>query len=283
VAAEPKVSIHPTAIVAPLARLGDRVSIGPYCVVGPNVVLGAGCILHAHVVIDGHTTVGDGNQFFPFCSVGLRPQDLKYKGEPSRLVLGNNNTIREYVTLQPGTAGGGMITEIGSDNLFMANSHLGHDGKVGDRNIIANSVALAGHVTLGSHVVLGGLAGVHQFAHVGDYAMAGAGSMISKDVVPFGIVQGDRAALVGVNVVGMERGGFAATDVDLIQSVFKKLFFQRSAIPLSQRVRETAELHGAVEPVRRLCEFISNSKRGVALAQRRDGAQDTESGGAAPE
>lgn len=264
-AADPRVVIHPTAIVAPLAKLSPRVSVGPFCVVGPQVILGAGSILHSHVVIEGRTTVGENNVFFPFCSVGLKPQDLKFKGEPSELIIGDGNTIREYVTLQPGTAGGLMVTKVGNHNLFMANSHLGHDGLVGDHNVIANSVALAGHVTIGSHAVIGGLTGVHQFVHLGDFAMAGAGSMISKDVAPFGIVQGDRASLVGVNVIGLERGGFEAEDIALIQAIYKKLFFQRATTPLRQRVDEVLRAHGSSNPVKTLCDFILNSKRGVAL------------------
>ena len=278
-ASDPKVVIHPTAIVAALARLGAGVVIGPYCVIGPKVSIGAGSVLQSHVVIDGHTTIGESNQFFPFCSVGLRPQDLKFKGEPSELIIGNSNTIREYVTLQPGTAGGGMLSKIGNNNLFMANSHLGHDGIVGDGNVFANSVALAGHVTVGNHVVLGGLAGVHQFVRIGDYAMAGAGSMISKDITPYGIVQGDRAGLVGVNVVGMERGGFSAEDISLIQSVYRKLFFQRGNVgsPFAGRVQEISA-NNASAVVKILCEFIGNSKRGVALAARRseDDSETTE-------
>ena len=268
-APDPRVVIHPTAIVAPLAKLGARVVVGPYCVVGPNVSIGAGTVLHSHVVVDGRTTLGEDNQLFPFCSIGLRPQDRKYKGEPSELIIGSRNSIREYVTMQPGTSGGGMITRVGDDNLFMANSHLGHDGIIGNDNVIANSVALAGHVTVGSHVTLGGLAGVHQFVHVGDYSMAGGGSMIAKDIAPYSIVQGDRAAVVGVNIIALERAGFSATDISLIQSSYKRLFFSKASSPLTTRAQELLDAHRDVAALKVLCEFILQSKRGVALAARR--------------
>ncbi|MCL4139356.1 UNVERIFIED_CONTAM: hypothetical protein GTU68_039304, partial [Idotea baltica] len=202
-------SIHSTAIIHEGASLGEGTEVGPYSVIGSKVKLGKNNIIKSHVVIEGNTEIGDENTFFQFASVGAAPQDLKFHGEDSKLIIGNKNTIREYVTLQPGTEGGGMLTSIGDQNLFMASSHVGHDCKVGNANVIANSVALAGHVTIHDFVIMGGLSAVHQFVRIGDSSMISGGSMVIKDIPPFSIAQGDRASLVGINKIGLERRGFS--------------------------------------------------------------------------
>jgi len=201
--------IHPTAIIAPGARLADDVAIGPYCVVGEHVSLGSGVSLLAHVVIEGRTTIGAGTRIFPFASIGFEPQDLKYRGEESSLEIGSNNTIREYVTMNPGTAGGGMVTRVGNNSLFMVGVHIAHDCQVGDGVVMANNATLAGHVVIEDHAILGGLSAVHQFCRIGRHAMVGGLSAVVRDVIPYGQATGDRARLSGVNIVGMQRSGFS--------------------------------------------------------------------------
>lgn len=217
-------TIHPTAIIDPKARIGDNVSIGPYCVIGGNVTLGGNSSLHSHVVIDGHTTIGEGTRIFPFASIGTIPQDLKYGGEESILTIGARNTIREYVTINPGTEGDNMRTVIGDDNLLMIGVHVAHDCVIGNKNVFANNAAMAGHVKIGDHVVIGGLSAVHQFVRIGDHAMIGGMSGVDNDVVPYGLVMGERARLAGLNLVGLERRGFQKADIQLLLKAFKELF-----------------------------------------------------------
>ena len=205
--------IHPTAIVAPAARVADDVVIGPYCVIGDDVELGAGVRLAAHVVVDGRTAIGDGTRIFPFASIGLEPQDLKYQGEASSLVIGRDNTIREYVTINPGTAGGGMVTRIGDDCLFMIGAHVAHDCQIGDHVIMANNATLAGHVVIEDYALLGGLCAVHQFVRIGRHAMIGGMSGVERDVIPYGQVMGNRARLTGLNIIGMQRRGFSRDEI----------------------------------------------------------------------
>ena len=182
--------IHPTAVVEPGARLGEGVRIGAFSIVGPEVSLGDGCVLHGPVVVGGRTTIGPRTQIFPFASIGLQPQDLKYKGEPSTLEIGADNVIREHVTMNPGTEGGGMVTRIGDGCLFMVGVHIGHDCQVGNQVIMANNATLAGHVTVQDFAVLGGLSAVHQFARIGRFAMVGGVTGVERDVIPFGSVMG---------------------------------------------------------------------------------------------
>lgn len=259
--------IHPTAIVHDGAILGPECVVGPYSIIGPNVILGARNRLASHVVIEGHTTIGDQNQFFQFASVGSAPQDLKYRGEKSTLTMGTGNIVREYVTLQPGTAGGGMTTTIGDRNLFMANSHIGHDGKVGNGNIFANSAAVAGHVTVGNYVVVGGLCGMHQFVRLGDNCLLGAGSMVAKDIPPFCMAQGDRAHLVGLNIVGLERRGLTADDISRIKKLYRQLFLGKGR--LEERLVTARETVAGFQLGEQLVEFVAQSERGVSLPQKR--------------
>lgn len=266
--------IHATAIVDAKAKLGAGVQIGPYSIIGPNVQLGDGCRIAPHVVIEGFTTLGENSEVSQFVSLGSPPQDLKYQGEPSTLVIGARNKIREYVTLQPGTASGYMTTVIGDNNLFMANSHVGHDCKVGSNNVFANAVSLAGHVTIGNNIILGGLVGMHQFSRVGDYALIGAGSMVGLDIPPYCIAQGDRAHLRGVNVIGLKRAGMSSEEISDIRSIYRELF---------STVGHLKEKLAALDPeivershIKRMIDFIAGSKRGMVqpLKQLGTGAEN---------
>jgi UDP-N-acetylglucosamine acyltransferase len=217
-------SIHPSAIVDPAAKTGKGVSIGPFCLVGPNVTLGDNVTLKSHVVVDGHTSIGEGTIVYPFAVLGTAPQDLKFGGEPSRLEIGARNKIREHVTMNPGTQSGGMLTKVGDDGLFMVGVHIAHDCSIGNHVIMANNATLGGHVTVGDHAVIGGLAAVHQFIRIGAFAVIGGMSGVDNDVIPFGRVKGERAHLAGLNLVGLERNGFAKDDIRQIQKAVDSLF-----------------------------------------------------------
>jgi UDP-N-acetylglucosamine acyltransferase len=270
------VSIHATAIVDPKATLGAGTTVGAYSIIGPDVVLGENNTVGPHVVLEGRTFVGSGNTFFQFCSVGAAPQDLKFKGEPSELRIGDNNTIREFVTLQPGTAGGGMVTSIGSRNLFMANTHVGHDCVVGDRNIFANSAGLSGHVTVGNGVVVGGLSGIHQFVRLGDVAMIGGGAMVTEDIPPYCIAQGDRAKIQGLNRLGLERNGGTSEDLAALRKVYRTLFMlkgdQGKALVFKERLAAAVEIAKGNSRAELFVNFLLQSKRGIA--SHRSGGRD---------
>ncbi len=257
----PGAEIHPTAIVSPHADLAAGVRVGPYAVIGPEVRVGAETWVGAHAVLEGRTTIGTRNRIFPFASVGGIPQDLKYRGEPSTLTIGDANIVREYVSINPGTEGGGMQTVVGSGCLFMVSSHIAHDCRIGDSVILANGAALAGHVTAESHAIVGGLAGVHQFVRLGESALCAAGAMVSKDVPPFCTVAGDRARLFGLNVVGLRRRGFSSTTIQALRRAYRLLFLGRGT-PRAQLARVRAELAG-VPQVERLLDFIMTSERGI--------------------
>lgn len=263
-------TIHPTAIVSQGAQIGEGSSIGAYSIIGPHVTMGRNNQINPHVVLDGHTTLGDENTIYQFASVGAPPQDLKFHGEPSTLTLGNRNIIREYVTIQPGTEGGGMKTTIGNSNLFMANSHIGHDAHIGNSNIFANSCALAGHVEVGSFVNVGGLTGIHQFVSLGDNCLLGAGSMVSNDVPPFCIAQGDRAGLVAVNVVGLERRKVSADEVRAVRSLFRDLFLGKGI--LKDRVSAARLEYSTFPLAMQMLEFVAASKRGVCSPRKKPSA-----------
>lgn len=224
---EPKKSssgIHPSAIVEDGASIAPDVTIGPFAVVGKNVSIASGSVLHSHVVVDGHTSIGEKTEVFPFASLGARPQDLKYSGEASKLIIGSGNIIREHVTMNPGTMGGGMLTKIGDNCLFMVGAHVAHDCQVGDNVILANNATLAGHVVVGSFAILGGLSAIHQFVRIGDHAIVGGMSGVEHDVIPFGSVKGERARLAGLNIIGMRRRGFSRQELDDLRAGYKKLF-----------------------------------------------------------
>ena len=254
--------IHPTAIVAPGAQLAEDCVVGPYCVVGEHVTLGAGVSLRAHVVVDGQTTIGERTRIFPFASIGAEPQDLKYCGEESTLVIGSDNTIREYVTMNPGTEGGGMVTRVGDNGLFMVGVHIAHDCQVGDHVVLANNATLGGHVIVEDYAFLGGLAAVHQFVRIGRHAMIGGMSGVERDVIPYGQVMGDRARLTGLNIIGMQRRGFSREDIQGLRSAYQFLFSADGTF--NDRVNEVAERFGDIGPVADILSFIrADSNRAI--------------------
>ena len=246
--------IHPTAIVASEANLGRDVQIGPYCIVGSTVTLGDGVQLHSHVVVDGHTTIGEGTTIFPFASIGLQPQDLKYKGEASALVVGARNQIREHVTMNPGTEGGIMETRVGDDCLFMIGSHVAHDCVIGNHVIMANNATLGGHVEVGDYAIIGGLAAVHQFVRIGAHAMVGGMSGIEQDLIPYGSAMGERARLRGLNLVGLQRRNFSRDDIHTLRTAYRLMFAQEGT--LSERVDDVVNMYGKSSAVMEIVEFI---------------------------
>jgi UDP-N-acetylglucosamine acyltransferase len=238
-------AVHATAIVDPQARLGEGVEIGPYSIVGPGVELGDDVVLHSHVVVEGRTKVGARTQIFPFASIGHRPQDLKYAGEPSELIIGSDNMLREHVTMNPGTEGGGMVTRVGDRCLFMMGAHVAHDCQIGDGVVMANNATLGGHVVVEADAIIGGLSAVHQFVRIGHPAMIGGMSGVEHDVIPYGLATGERARLQGLNVVGMKRHGLARADIQTLGEAYARLFGPEDT--LAERVeRLAAELGGAV-------------------------------------
>ena len=254
--------IHPTAIVAPGARLADDVVVGPYCVVGDHVALAAGVTLKSHVVVEGRTTIGERTRVFPFASIGHEPQDLKYDGETSSLEIGSDNTIREHVTMNPGTAGGGMVTRVGDHCLFMIGAHVAHDCQIGNYVILVNNATLGGHVVMEDFAILGGLSAVHQFVRVGRHAMIGGMSGVERDVIPYGQVMGDRARLNGLNIIGMQRRGFSRDDIQGLRSAYNCLFGDGGT--LAERVDEVARRFGGIGPVDELVAFIrADSSRAI--------------------
>ena len=246
--------IHPTAIVDPAAKLGARVNIGPYCIVGPHVVLGDDVRLISHVVVDGRTTIGAKTVVYPFASLGMQPQDLKYHGEPSTLEIGANNQIRENVTMNPGTEGGGMVTRVGDNGLFMVSAHVAHDCQIGNNVILANNATLAGHVTICDFAIVGGMSAVHQFVRIGKHAMIGGMSGVENDVIPFGTVKGERAHLAGLNIVGLERRGFGREAIQALRSAYRMLFASEGT--MAERVDDVAGLYKDQELVDAVLAFI---------------------------
>ncbi|MEM9060149.1 MAG: acyl-ACP--UDP-N-acetylglucosamine O-acyltransferase [Pseudomonadota bacterium] len=247
-------TIHPTAIVEDGATLGADVKIGPYSVIGPDVVLGDGVELMSHVVVAGHTKIGDETRIWPFASVGHRPQDLKYAGEKSYLEIGARNMIREHVTLNPGTEGGGLVTRVGNGNLFMMGSHVGHDCQVGDSCVLANNATLAGHVEIGDFAILGGLSAVQQFSRIGMHVMVGGMSGVEKDVIPFGSVIGNRAHLGGLNLIGLKRRGFDRDTIHALRSAYREIFSGDGH--LMDRAAEAADRYASIEAVQEITSFI---------------------------
>ncbi|HWK47881.1 MAG TPA: acyl-ACP--UDP-N-acetylglucosamine O-acyltransferase [Stellaceae bacterium] len=263
--------IHETAIVDPAARIASDVVIGPYCLVGPDVELGSRVELISHVVVAGRTTIGEATRIFPFASIGHQPQDLKYQGEPSTLKIGAHNTIREYVTMNPGTTGGGMKTVIGDHCLFMASSHVAHDCTVGDHVILANQSTLAGHVTVGDFAFFGGICAVHQFVRIGQQAMIGGMTGVENDVIPYGLVMGDRARLSGLNLRGLQRRGFGKDAIQSLRSAYRMLFAQEGT--LAERLDDVARHFQGVGPVMEIVAFIrADSSRAICQPKPTNGA-----------
>ncbi len=257
--------VHPTAIVAPGAVLGTGCSIGPYCTVGEHVVLGEGCELVSHVVLDGHTTLGKGNRVFSFACLGIAPQDLKYRNEPTRLEIGDNNCIREYVTISRGTAGGGGTTRLGSDCLIMAYVHVGHDSQIGSHCILANAATLAGHVSVEDYVTVGALCPVHQFCRIGKHAYIGGGTTITQDVLPYSLTSVKRENhAYGLNKVGLERRGFTPEQMKELRSAYRLLLAAKknTSQALAELKQSLAE-GKASEHIAYLVQFIEAAERGI--------------------
>lgn len=256
-------SIHQTAIVAPEAQLGADCYIGPFCTVGAEVSLGEGVRLDSHVAVDGRTSIGRGTHVFPFVSIGLAPQDLKYGGEETATEIGEENQIREFVTIHRGTAGGGGVTRIGDRNLLMAQAHVAHDCQIGSDVIMANAATLAGHVEIADRANVGAYSGVHQFCRVGREAFVGGYSVVVKDAPPFAIIQGNHAKCYGLNRVGMRRRGYAKEVIENLNHAYRLLLSSKlNTTQALERIRE--EISGC-EEVDLLVEFIESSKRGVVL------------------
>lgn len=254
-------AIHPTAVVEPGAQVDPSAEIGALAVVGPHVRVGPRTVVGAHAVLAGRTTLGEGNRVFPHAVVGEVPQDLKYRGEPTELVVGDRNTFREGVTISTGTVQGGGVTRIGSGCLFMANSHVGHDCDVGDGAIIANSVALAGHVTLEEHVHISGLAAVHQFCRIGRLSFVSGLTGVVMDVAPYTTVSGPRAELGALNVVGMQRAGMTEEQVGRVKQAYKLVF--RSNLQLAEAIAQLEESLAQHPEIAHFVQFLRSSKRGV--------------------
>ncbi len=255
------VRIHPSAIVDPSAEIGEGVRIGPLCVVGAGVTIGDRTALTSHVVVEGPTEIGPDNVISPFASIGGPPQDLKYDGEPTRLIVGARNRIREHVTLNRGTVGGGGETRIGDDNLLMALVHVGHDCTAGSRIIFAHAATLAGHVEVGDDATVGAYSGVHQFCRVARHAFIGGYSVVTKDALPWVTTVGNRAESHGVNLIGMKRKGYPPEVIRAVKNCYRTLF--RSKRTLDDAIREVEETYGNVEEVRYFLEFVRSSERGV--------------------
>ena len=253
--------IHPRAVIAPGAQLASGVEVGPYAVIGPHVCIGEHTCVGPHAVIEGHTTIGRDNRIFQFASVGAVPQDKKYRGEESQLIIGDGNAIREFATLHIGTSGGGMVTRVGNHNLFMNYSHVAHDCQIGDHVVLANGATLAGHVVIESYVTVGGLVAIHQFTRIGESALLAGGAMVSQDVPPYCTATGDRAHLHGLNLIGLKRRGFSNEEIATLKKAYRTLFAE--GLSLKEALIRLREEYSSCPVVLRLAEFIAVSPRGI--------------------
>lgn len=253
--------IHSQALVDERANVGANVEIGPFCVIGPDVTLGDGCRLLSHVVVEGLTEIGPETVISPFASIGGAPQDLRYGGEQTRLVIGARNTIRESATLNRGTADGGGVTRVGDGNLLMAYTHVGHDCRIGDDNILANGSTLAGHVEVGNHATVGAYCGIHQFCRVADFAFIGGFTVLTQDALPWVTTVGNRAKAYGLNLIGLRRRGYPKETIQALKRAYTTLF--RSKLRLSEALEALEADAGEFEEVRYFLEFVRSSERGV--------------------
>ena len=264
-------TIHNTAIIADGASIDATAKIGPYCVIGPNVTIDANVELKSHVNVDGHTTIGENTRVFPFASLGTEPQDLKFGGEVSELVIGQDNTIREHVTMNPGTSGGGLITRVGDGGLFMMGSHVAHDCQVGNGIIMANNATLAGHVIVGDGAIIGGLAAVHQFVRIGRFAMIGGMAGIGNDVIPYGSAAGERAGLSGLNLVGLKRRSVEREAIHELRNAYKDLFESNEGT-LQERAEALSDKYSAAE-VTEILDFLSEDSSRSFCVPKLSGAE----------
>lgn len=258
-------TIHPTAIVDPKAELDSTVEIGAYSIVGPNVKIGAGTVVGPHVVIEGHTTIGRDNRFFQFSSIGAQPQDKKWAGEPTRLEVGDRNTIREFCTFNTGTVQDKGVTRLGNDNWISAYVHLAHDCVVGNHTIFSNNAQLAGHVEIGDWVIMSGYANVHQFCKIGAHAFVGMSTSLTQDVPPFVLLSGNPAAAHGVNIEGLKRRGFTRAQIDGVRAAYKAIY--RSGLTLEEAKQQLVQLEtdmpDAAAQIRSMREFLGTATRGI--------------------
>ena len=252
-------NIHSTAIISDGAKIGDNVTIGPFVTISAQTIIGDDSIIDAHAVIAGNTTIGKGNHIFSHAVIGSIPQDLKFNGEDVQLIIGDNNKIREFTLLNPGTQGGGSITQIGNNNLLMGYVHLGHDVIIGNNCILANGATLAGHVELGNNVVIGGVTPIHQFVHIGDYAMIGGASALAQDIPPYCLAEGNRAMLRGLNLTGLRRA-LPREEINALKIAYRELFESAEAL---QETAKKLQSKSSSEHVKNLVEFIAKSKRGI--------------------
>ena len=253
--------IDKTAIIYPGAEIDDSTDVGPYSIIKGGVKIGKNNLIASHVVIEGNTRIGDGNKIFQFASIGSVPQDLKYKGEDTKLIIGDNNIIREYVTMNPGTVTGNGVTSVGDSNLFMMHVHIAHDCIIGNRNIFANNATLAGHIEIQDYVILGGLCAIHQFVRIGESALIAGGSMVVQDIPPYLVASGDRAKIYGINRIGLERRGFTKEEIEKIKNAYKILY--RSKVTVKIAVERIEQEIGKTEKIEKFASFIASSKRGI--------------------
>ena len=255
-------NIHPTAIIEEGAQLDASVKVGPYCIIGKDVKIAKDSELFSHVVVKGHTTIGEGCEFYPFASIGGNPPDLKFHGEETYLEIGNNNSIREYVTINPGTGVGGGLTKVGNNNLIMPLAHIAHDCMVGNGIVLSNGASLAGHVIVEDNAILGGMSGVHQFTKIGKNAMIGGGSIVIQDVIPFGLVSGNRAHLDNLNLIGLQRRGFSKKEIKDLRLAYSQIFTPDEGT-LKERLDEVEKDYPKNPQVLDMVNFIRYSKKGV--------------------
>lgn len=256
-------NIHKTAIIEDGASIADNVTIGPFSHIGSEVTIGSGTEIMSHAVISGNTTIGENNRIFSHVSLGSEPQDLKFDGEKTELIIGDNNTIREFTQFNTGTKGGGGITKVGSGNLFMAYVHLGHDVIIGDNCVLANAATLGGHAVIGNNVVIGGLSAIHQFVHIGDFTMVGGASALVQDAPPYCLVEGNRATLRGLNLNGLRRH-LERDEINALRKAYKELFTQGNAL---QDVVNNILESNPTKKVEYMCQFIQSSSRGIPFTR----------------
>ena len=250
--------IHKTAIVDPKAKISSSVNIGPYSIIGPNVEIGKDTDINSHVSIAGHTKIGKNNKIYPFASIGNDPQDLKFKGEISSLEIGDNNKIREYVSINPGTDGGSGVTKIGNNCLFMVSSHVAHDCNIGNNIVVVNNVAIGGHVHIEDNAIIGGNSAVHQFIRIGKFAMIGGMCAVIRDVIPYGLVHGNRSILQGINLIGLRRNNISNQDITLLSNAYKELFKSEN---LSENLKNLSDDFKKNILVMEILEFLQKDKK----------------------
>ena len=252
---------HDTALVDPGASIAGDVEIGAYSIIGPDVRIGAGTTIGSHVVVSGHSSIGENNHFFPFSAIGEPPQDKKYAGESTELIIGNNNSIREFCTLNIGTAAGGGVTRVGNDNWIMAYVHIAHDCQIGNNIIMANNATLGGHVTIGDHAILSGFAGIHQFVEIGNYAFVSFASFVNQSIPPYVTVSGEKAKAKGVNTEGLKRSGFSPGQVQNVRRAYRTLY--RSGLSLDEARTKLRNMAEEAEEITPLVEFLNNTERSI--------------------